>query len=78
MSWVETCHCGNDVLWWRSKTGYQVCMRCTPDVFQALEVLARRGRPGLVREVQSWGLQDAEASDGDDKFLCDRRSSPRE
>jgi hypothetical protein len=59
MSWAETCHCGNNLFWWRSKTGYLVCMRCAPHPYTALEVLARRGKPGLVRVVQSWGLQDA-------------------
>jgi hypothetical protein len=36
---------------------YKVCARCAADPCQALEILARRGRPGLVREVQSWRLQ---------------------
>jgi hypothetical protein len=59
MSWDDTCsRCGNDLLWWRSKSGVRVCMRCYDDPLGALEILARYGRPGLVREVQSWGLQD--------------------
>ena len=62
MSWVETCSvCGNDLYWWRSRCfDYRVCMRCSADPLQALEVLARRGPPGLIKRVQSWRLQDAE------------------
>jgi hypothetical protein len=54
----ETCHCGNRLLWWRSRSGYRVCMTCCPDPLRALEILARRGRPGLVQQVQSWRLDD--------------------
>jgi hypothetical protein len=56
MSWADTCGvCGNDLFWWRSKVGnYLVCMRCAPDPVQALELLARRGPPGLIRRVQAW------------------------
>ena len=50
MSWDDTCSlCGNDLLWWRSRTGYRVCMRCYPDPLGALEILARRG-PTRVRQ----------------------------
>jgi hypothetical protein len=52
---MDTCSvCGNSLFWWRSRTGYRVCMRCGRDPFEALEVLARRGRPGLVKQVQGW------------------------
>jgi uncharacterized Zn finger protein (UPF0148 family) len=51
----DTCSmCGNQLFWWRSKTGYRVCMVCDPDPLAALETLARRGTPGLVRRVQAW------------------------
>jgi hypothetical protein len=62
MSLAETCGvCGNDRFWWRSKSGYQVCMRCARDAFAALELLARR-RPGAVPQVQRWREQsDADA-----------------
>jgi hypothetical protein len=62
MSWDDVCGvCGNDQFWWTSKSGYKVCMRCCPDPYSALEVLARRGKPGLVKVVQGWNLQDAGA-----------------
>jgi hypothetical protein len=55
MAWEETCsRCENTLLWWRSRTGYRVCMVCGPDPFTALEILARRGMPGLVQRVQGW------------------------
>jgi hypothetical protein len=55
MSWEDTCGvCGNDLLWWRSRSGYRVCMVCARDPLEALEVLARRGRPGAIRMVQGW------------------------
>jgi hypothetical protein len=56
MRWAETCGvCDNSLFWWKSKVGgYQVCMRCAPTPFQALELLARRGHPGLITRVQSW------------------------
>jgi hypothetical protein len=51
----ETCGlCGNQLFWWRSRSGYQVCMTCHPDPLAALEILARRGKPGLVQHVQAW------------------------
>jgi hypothetical protein len=54
----ETCSvCGNQRFWWRSRSGYLVCMRCHPDPFDALETLARRGKPGLVQQVQAWALR---------------------
>ncbi len=34
--------------------GYRVCMQCHPDPCTALEILARRGKPGMVQEVQAW------------------------
>ena len=59
MSWEDTCGvCGNTLFWWRSKSGVRVCMVCNEDPLLALETLARYGRPGLVQEVQSWGLQE--------------------
>jgi hypothetical protein len=58
-TWDNACSCcGHDVLWWRSRSGDQVCVRCAADPLAALEILARRGRPGLVKEVQSCCLQD--------------------
>jgi len=55
MSWEDTCsRCGNDLLWWRSRSGYRVCMQCSPDPLEALEVLARRGQPGAITQVQGW------------------------
>jgi hypothetical protein len=31
MVWEETCgRCGNDLFWWRSRSGYRVCMRFVP------------------------------------------------
>jgi hypothetical protein len=51
----DTCSvCGNQLLWWRSRSGYRVCMTCNPDPVTALETLARRGKPGLVQQVQGW------------------------
>lgn len=60
----ETCtRCGNSLLWWRSKTGYLVCMVCCRDPLEALEVLARRESPAAVRQVQAWRqASDAAAS----------------
>jgi hypothetical protein len=60
MGWEDVCGiCDNDnaALWWRSRLGYKVCRRCAATPLDALELLARRGRPGLVSEVQAWGLQ---------------------
>jgi hypothetical protein len=55
MAWDETCgRCGNSLLWWRSRSGYRVCMVCCRDPFEALEVLARRGPPGTVERVRRW------------------------
>jgi hypothetical protein len=55
MSWAETCsRCGNDRLWWRSRTGYLVCMVCARDPLDALETLARRASTAVVRRVQTW------------------------
>jgi hypothetical protein len=52
---AETCGvCDNQVFWWRSRSGYQICMACSPDPWAALEVLARRGKPGLIQHVQAW------------------------
>jgi len=54
-SWAETCGvCGNTLLWWRSKSGYRVCMICARDPMAALEVLARRASPAAVTRVQTW------------------------
>jgi hypothetical protein len=51
----EICgRCANTGRWWRSKTGYMVCMVCTPDVWDALEVLARRQGAGAVAQVKRW------------------------
>jgi hypothetical protein len=51
----DTCGvCGNQLFWWRSRSGYRVCMTCHPDPLAALEILARRGRPGMVQQVQAW------------------------
>jgi hypothetical protein len=66
VSWDETCsRCGNSLLWWRSRSGYRVCMVCCPDPLAALETLARRGAPGLVMQVQRWQLR-AEIKEGDE------------
>jgi hypothetical protein len=55
MSYAETCSvCLNQTRWWRSKTGYQVCAVCSVTPFEALEILARRGPPGLIKTVQGW------------------------
>jgi hypothetical protein len=62
VNWDETCGvCGNDnpALWWRSRSGYQVCAICAVTPFDALIILARRGRPGLVKIVQAWGVSEA-------------------
>jgi hypothetical protein len=45
--------CGNQLLWWRSRSGLRVCMRCYQDPFSALETLSRR-IPGGVQQVQLW------------------------
>lgn len=51
----EICsRCGNALLWWRSRSSYRVCMVCARDPLEALEVLARRGRPGAITQVQGW------------------------
>src|SRR5262245_7053124 len=55
--WRDTCHCGNSLFWWRSRSGYRVCMRCCRDPLGALETLGRR-IPGGVQRVKSLGLQD--------------------
>lgn len=64
VNWAETCSvCNNSTRWWHSKfRDYLVCAICNPDVLKALEVLARYGKPGLVKQVQSWRLQDADIS----------------
>jgi hypothetical protein len=55
MTWEETCgRCGNTSRWWPSRSGYKVCRLCHPDPLMALEILARRGTPGLVQCVQRW------------------------
>jgi hypothetical protein len=52
---IETCsRCGNMLWWWRSRTGYLVCMTCCPDPLDALETLARRASPAAVQRVQVW------------------------
>jgi hypothetical protein len=57
MTWAETCgRCGNELFWWRSRSGYRVCMCCARDPLHALEVLAQR-LPGGVKLVQSGRLQ---------------------
>jgi hypothetical protein len=44
MSWDDTCsRCGNNLFWWRSRSGYWVCMRCHDDPLGALQILARYG-----------------------------------
>jgi hypothetical protein len=64
MSWEETCGvCGNTGRWWRSRSNYMICMICHPDPCQGLEVLARRGAPGLVKRVQGWRLHEAPIAD---------------
>jgi hypothetical protein len=56
----DTCgRCGNSLFWWRSRSGYRVCMHCCPDPLDALEVLARRGMPGLAQEVRAWRHGDS-------------------
>jgi hypothetical protein len=51
--WDDACsRCGNALLWWRSRTGYRVCMTCTPDPLEALAVLARRAGSDAVQQVQ--------------------------
>jgi hypothetical protein len=53
--YAETCGvCDNQIFWWRSRSGYQVCMVCDRDPFQALETLARRGAAGTVARVRTW------------------------
>jgi hypothetical protein len=32
--------CGNTLLWWRSRTGHRVCLRCDHDPLDALSTLA--------------------------------------
>jgi hypothetical protein len=62
----DTCGvCGNQLFWWRSRSGYRVCMACHPDPLAALEILARRGQPGMVQRVQAWthDMPAGEASD---------------
>jgi hypothetical protein len=59
--WDDTCSvCGNQLMWWRSRSGYRVCMPCNPDPLAALEILARRGKPGLVQQVQAWWYDNRE------------------
>jgi hypothetical protein len=54
--WDDTCGvCGNTSFWWTSKVrGFKVCMRCVADPIDALVILARYGKPGLVAEVLAW------------------------
>jgi hypothetical protein len=55
MRWTETCSvCGNDRLWWRSRSGYLVCMVCCRDPLAPLAVLARRASTAAVTRVQTW------------------------
>jgi hypothetical protein len=42
--------CGG-VLWWRSRMGARVCMRCYPDPLQALDALAGRWPRGPLEEI---------------------------
>jgi hypothetical protein len=36
MTWADTCsRCGNDRLWWRSRSGYLVCLVCARDPLEA-------------------------------------------
>jgi hypothetical protein len=46
--------CGNLLLWWKSRSGYRVCMNCCRDPLEALEVLARRASLLAVQRVQRW------------------------
>jgi hypothetical protein len=67
MSWDETCsRCGNDLLWWRSRSGYRVCMRCCPDPLSALETLARRGPQASCRRCSAGNSTRGERTGGDD------------
>jgi hypothetical protein len=51
---AEACGvCGNTLFWWRSRSGYLVCMRCCPDPWGALETLGRRV-PGGATQVHGW------------------------
>jgi hypothetical protein len=54
MNWGEQCGiCGNLLIWWRSKSGYRVCMRCHPQALSALACLGRRV-PGGAALVERW------------------------
>jgi hypothetical protein len=57
MGWDEVCGVCGGRRWWKSRSNYQVCAICHPDVLDALEQLARR-RPGLVEQVKRWRLQE--------------------
>jgi hypothetical protein len=53
-SWEDTCSLCNRSRFWPSKSRYFVCAICHPDPLQALAILARRGRPGVIRRAQRW------------------------
>jgi hypothetical protein len=49
-----TCsQCGNTLLWWRSRTGHRLCMRCHPDPWQALEALLRAMAQGCAEVAEA-------------------------
>jgi hypothetical protein len=57
MNGEEICGICGGSRWWKSRSSYQVCALCHPNVFDALEQLARR-RPGLVEQVKRWQLRE--------------------
>jgi hypothetical protein len=60
-SWQDTCSLCNRSRFWPSRSGYFVCAICTPDVMEALAVLARR-KIGAVQQVRQW-LAEASVDD---------------
>jgi hypothetical protein len=49
-----TCsQCGNTLLWWRSRTGHRLCMRCHPDPWQALEAFLRAMAQGCAEVAEA-------------------------
>jgi hypothetical protein len=40
ISWDETYGiCGNRLLWWRSRSGFRVCMTCCPDPWRRFKAM---------------------------------------
>src|SRR5262245_51095593 len=69
LTMLDTCsRCGNALLWWRSRSGLRICMRCYPDAWDALAVLAKYEGAHASHAVQRWRhhLEHPRQDDRDD------------